>query len=505
MIMVAHEPYVRVVRTPSSQEFTVEGEPSRSFGHRIPRSHAEAPDGVYAGWEWDGRTLTVCNDRYGCSPLYYAADRSTICVSPSITALLQHGVPAAPDHSALSVFVRLGYFLAEDTPFAAVRALPPGARFRWPQETVAAGTILCPPALHLSRAEAISGFIELFRAAIARRAPLDPFVVPLSGGRDSRHILFELLRQGHRPEACVTFRYFPPRNYEFTYSRPRPDEDLRVASLVAAEVGLRHDVLDQPRSRVKAELRKNRLTGFATDEFADTLPLADYLAERDVLVYDGIGGDVWSSGLCFDAARLALLEQGHLREIAEWLLASREAGLQRTLRASFLQQLPLDLAIDRVEGELKRHLAAADPPESFLFWNRVRREIALSPYDLLAGRRVYSPFLDHDLFDFLAALPMSLMLPEGIHTDAINEAYPQYAALPFEDWSAPELKARGHLRRLAAELAATFATRRRSALVNVPFLVPRLLGCAVDGGWGRVARLQPLLALYLLQLEELLD
>jgi hypothetical protein len=327
----------------------------------------------------------------------------------------------------------------------------------------------------------------------------------LSGGRDSRHILFELLRQEHRPDACVTFRSFPPRHYEFTYSRPRPDEDLRVASLVAAEVGLRHDVLEQPRSRVETERRKNTLTGFCTDEFVETLALTDYLADRDVLVYDGIGGDVWSAGLSFDAERLALLERGHLREIAEWLLGFRGARLERTLRTSFLQQLPLDLAIDRVEAELKRHLAAANPPESFLFWNRVRREIALSPYSLLAGRTVYSPFLDHDLFDFLAALPMSLMLPEGIHTDAIVAAYPQYAALPFEDWSAPEFKARGHLRWLAAELATVLAAHPRSALVNVPFVLPRLLRCAVDGRWGRVAPLQPLLALYLLQLEELLD
>jgi hypothetical protein len=95
------------------------------------------------------------------------------------------------------------------------------------------------------------------------------------------------------------------------------------------------------------------------------------------------------------------------------------------------------------------------------------------------------------------------MLPAGIHTEAILEAYPRYAGIPFEDWSATPVEDPGHGRRVAAALAAVVASRPRSSLVRVPFLLPRLLRCALDAQWSRVAWLRPMMALYLLQLEEL--
>jgi len=492
-------PYVRVTRRRDG--FHLDGDAHQFLGHQILSGAGDRPDGVFAGWAWNGQTLNVFNDRYGCSPLFYGADSSSIAVSPSITRLLQLGAKPTLDFAALSVFLRMGYFLGDDTPFAAVRALPPAASLCWPRETVARGSLTLPKPLAVSHREAVAGFIELFRTAIARRPPLGPFVVPLSGGRDSRHILFELIRQGHRPESCITYHHFPPD--EDRHCTPRPEEDVRVAALIAAAVDVPHEILSQPCARIRRELRKNALTSFCAGELVEGMVLADHLDRREVLVYDGIGGDVWSSGLCFDAPRMALLESGRLREIAQWLLGRREKGLEQMLKPATLREMSLELAIERVAAELQRHVGAADPPESFLFWNRIRRQIALGPYGLLRRRKVYSPYLDHDLFDFLASLPAALMVPAGIHTDAILEAYPRYAGIPFEDWSGTPREDHGHWRRMTRALAAVFSARPHSSLVRVPFLLPLLHRCALDAQWNRVAWLRPLTALYLLQLEEL--
>src|SRR5262249_4477166 len=143
-----------------------------------------------------------------------------------------------------------------------------------------------------------------------RRAPQRGDVaVPLSGGRDSRHILLELHEQAHRPQLCVTARLYPPRN----------DEDARVAASVAAALGLPHVVLEQG-ERFDAELQKNVATSFCAEEHSWALVLADFLRRRAGTVYDGIGGDVLSAGLFLTARRIALYEAGKLPELAEHLV-----------------------------------------------------------------------------------------------------------------------------------------------------------------------------------------
>ena len=100
-----------------------------------------------------------------------------------------------------------------------------------------------------------------------RLPPTDGFTVPLSGGRDSRHILLELMRVGYKPDFCPTVKYFPPRN----------NEDLRVATLLPERLDVRHVLLEQAVSQFAVEMRKNAITGFLTDEHQWTFVLADYL------------------------------------------------------------------------------------------------------------------------------------------------------------------------------------------------------------------------------------
>src|SRR5437867_3914137 len=93
------------------------------------------------------------------------------------------------DEDALAVFMRLGYFLGSDTPLRAIRAVMP------PIERVHCS--------ELQRGALIDEYIERFRAAIQRTLPCEHPAVLLSGGRDSRHILLELVRSGVKAD-CIT-------------------------------------------------------------------------------------------------------------------------------------------------------------------------------------------------------------------------------------------------------------------------------------------------------------
>jgi hypothetical protein len=168
--------------------------------------------GPFARWEWNGRALVVENDRHGVFPLFWHASGDAIAVSPSSDGLLRSGVSAALDDAALAVFLRAGYFVGDDTPFAAIRALPPAGRVTWNSvtTTVTSGWTHRPPGV-ASRHELIEAFADLTARSVARHADasLRPCVVPLSGGHDSRHIAFALREHGV-PFSCVTVEPYPP-------------------------------------------------------------------------------------------------------------------------------------------------------------------------------------------------------------------------------------------------------------------------------------------------------
>src|SRR5204862_7246327 len=93
---------------------------------------------------------------------------------------------------------------------------------------------------------------------------------------------------------------------------------------------------------------------------------------------------------------------------------------------------PREVDLRRVGQELEKHTDAPNPISSFIFWNRTRRKIALHSYRILTrAGEVFAPYLDHDVFDLLSGLPPEVFLDHTFHTEAIQHAYPRYAAFPF--------------------------------------------------------------------------
>jgi hypothetical protein len=384
----------------------------------------ERGGGIYAGWRWDGARLVAFNDRYGFYPLFYAHEGDRIMVSPSLVRLLREGAGAELDEDALSVFLITGFYLGDDTPFRAIRTLPPKARFEWTEGRLSvSGEYTVPPPQELSFEQAVDGYITLFRQAIRRAVPHTPRIaLPLSGGKDSRHILLELCEAGRPPEVCVTFHQLPWQEANL---------DVPIARELAHAVGVPHVVLDQPRAPLRTELRKNLATHLCSDEHAHSMVLADYLGGRRLAVYDGIAGDVLSESKVRGLKRTQLFQEGRTAELAQMELGPA-LHLPRFLRDSAHPLLNRERAFSRMEAQLARHVKAPNPFGSYRFWNRTRREIALSPFSILGGVDMVTPYLDHDLYDFLASLPARLLAENRLHTAAMHRAHPRYAHIPFD-------------------------------------------------------------------------
>lgn len=475
--------------------FVTEGVPSCSLGLRVEQAGRPMAEGVYADWEWDGDEVRATNCRYGMYPLFYYATPDEFCISSSLAVLLKRGAPREFDHAALAVFLRLGFFLGEDTAFRAIRQLPPNAILRWRNGRIELTSSLVQGRLQpISRAAAVEAYASLFRDAILRRLPRhNEFVVPISGGRDSRHILFELLEAGRQPKFCVTAQHFPPR----------PNPDLEVAKNLCEALNLRHVVVDLPVSRVRAEQRKNVETHLCSEEHAWAVAMADRLKGETRVLYDGLAGDILSAGLYQSAEKLRLYH-ADMQGLARSLLESRtdEIVLRRLLAPGFYSSAGPELAIERLTAELKRHTDSPNPVRSFYFWNRTRRAVALLPFGVLKDFQVHTPYLDHDLYDFLTSLPPEIVLDHQFHTETIQMAYPRHRAIPFEQKKAGRVQDRTYFRRLCRELAGVILRHGTSGLVRNSVVLPRVAAGAVDGNsrwtwWGATR------TLYLLHLEEL--
>src|SRR5437773_4805134 len=293
---VTHEPCIHIRWVDGRATWS--GTPTCAVGHRIPRAGATGDDGVFAGWSWDGSVLCAYNDRYGLQPMYYFARGGEVAVSTSILRLLAEGAPADLNDDGLAVYFRLGSFLGDETPFRAIRTLPPNASFQWKDGILSVGGRTQPvKPQRLSRDAALDAYILRFREAIRRRRPpSDDFAVLLSGGQDSRHILLALCAAGYRPRFCITARYFPPGDMA--------SGDIEIAGAVTKALGVRHVVVDQPASRFRAEWRNNIETEFCADDVLWVLAVADRLKGEVGYIYDGIGGDVLSAGLFLTRERL---------------------------------------------------------------------------------------------------------------------------------------------------------------------------------------------------------
>jgi len=409
------------------------GTPRHARGRRIAVPGQALDDGVFVEWRWDGRQLVVENDRHGFLPLFYSCVGQEIWVSTTMDGVLRGNSRRGLDLAALAVFFRFGQFIGDDTALEDVRFLPPNSTLVW-RDGVATLTrrpepvaVAYPRGLNFD--DAVDAYAELFAQAITRRLPQDDrFTVPISGGRDSRHILLELARQGRVPASCMTVKYRPPAT----------NEDNRIARLLTERLGIAHVQLDKPASFFEATRQDVFLTNYCGGGHGWIQPVAGYLSGRFETTYDGLAGDELSALLIPGDPKLALFRGRRLTELAAQLLdeTRQEKANEGLLAGSLYRRMPRGLAIERMAQELKNHADSHSPVVSFNFWNRTRRCIASIPFAILSGvPLVHCPFLDHRLFDFLIGLDPALIAGKGFHDAAILRAYPDFADIPFEDKS----------------------------------------------------------------------
>lgn len=479
--------------------FLVEGPPSRELIATLPSQPTMEAESAWASWRWADDQLVVRTSIFGGLPLFYACPDNTVVVSTSLTTFLAKGLVTDYDYAALSLFFQLGWFVGDSTPFKNVKAFLPNTDFRWSGNvTHHAWNYIFPEPNTLSREECKQRFQFLLnqsiREALEKISDEKKIGLPLSGGRDSRHILFALLEQGRRPDIAVTVG-------ETSKSELN---DARVAASIAAYFDIPHIPL--PGSTVTSrnqEEEKNIACSFSALEHGWGLQIGQELEQRGMhCAFDGIGGDVLSAGLFADRRKTELFDKGALETLATEILGARHSD------KLFLKQWKLmadyESAAELLQTELRLHVSANNPVNSFYFWNRTRRAIGAYTFGML-GRRVsvLTPYLKQDIIELLLSCSPDFFLDKNFHNEVISSNYPEFQHLEYANGPKLRRYTYRHLLFLSRDLLGTIFSATACPMVSKPQIVGRVGLGALFNNIRLVLGARPKVVYYLSQLDRL--
>jgi len=452
-------------------------------------------DGMFAFAVWDeaSRTLMLGRDRAGEKPLFYWQGPDDFVFASELRALLAHPrVPSAVDPVALRRYLTHGFFPAPYSPIHGICKLPAGhfalvkdgslrvERYWDLADHFNAGDG-APVSSRASIAEELDQRLSL---AVRRRARSDvPVGVFLSGGLDSAAVLAHQAEQigpgvpvfslGHEQRsfdearfAIRAARFFDADYHELILGRADLEDGLRrVGEGLDEPLGDASTIPTHLLARFARREVKVVLSGEGADELFAGYPTyaGHQLAERFRRM------PAWLRRALRTAARglspvsmgnvgvdyllsrfLSGTEMDRIERHYEWF-----GGLSPRRHASVLAPALLDqLGSDDPLGSARSGLAGKRFPDDlaeFLYtdFTLYLQDDLLTKVDratMLASLEARAPFLDHELAEFVAALPSRLKLSgmtgKAILRDAVRRRLPPEILsrrkrgfnIPFSRW-----------------------------------------------------------------------
>jgi asparagine synthase (glutamine-hydrolysing) len=506
-------------------------------------------NGIFAFALWDSRkqSLLIARDALGVKPFYYAALNGRFAFASEIKALL-HLVPEARELDVVSLHRYLSFLWCpgEGTPLKSVRKLGPGEamwvregqierRWTWYQLPLFRGV-----SADLDQISALAGTTSHLRQAVHRQMVADvPVGAFLSGGLDSSAIV-AFAKEINPDLHCFTIESVGGQEKGTT-------DDLPYARKVAQHLGVPLDVVSINANRMAGDLE--RMVSQLDEPLADPAPLnvlyiSQLARERGMKVLlSGAGGDdlftgyrrhravqaerYWSwlpyevrRGLAqvtgsLDQSRAitrrvsklfggaALEGDARLVEYFRWV---READLLALYTPETRKTLGVELAATPMLNFLQPLPTTVAPLDRML---AIEQRFFLADHNLTytdkmsmaVGVEVRVPFLDLDLVEFAARIPLGLKQRGSEGKWILKKAMESY--LPHEiiyrpksGFGAPLRRWMQHdLRELLGDLLSLDSLQRRGLFE--PSAVQKLIA---DNDSGRVDASYTLLSLLCIEI-----
>jgi hypothetical protein len=197
-----------------------------------------APDGTYAMIRYDDASVELLSDTIATRTLWYVVDDSVFPASTSQRALVVLLGSFELDPQAVAWMMSAGYLGPETSWDARLTRLPGNSRLTFDRTSWRAHVDTRPTPFSPVARDRVAHAAALRDALSWSCAQLDidvdRWILPLSGGRDSRALLAFMVRGGRRPR-CVT--------WTTRASARAPLSDASIARHVARRFGVEHEVV----------------------------------------------------------------------------------------------------------------------------------------------------------------------------------------------------------------------------------------------------------------------
>jgi asparagine synthase (glutamine-hydrolysing) len=472
-------------------------------------------NGMFAIGIWDEKRkrLVLARDRLGKKPLYYSFTNETFLFASELKAILAYpAFPRRVDPSSLMKYLFFEFVPCPHTIFKDAQKIPAASYLVWDEKEIEIRQYWSPfdpqkDEKNLSEAEAESRMMELFKESVKRRLISDvPLGVFLSGGIDSSAVT--ALAQSEVPGKVKTF--------SIGFEDPSFDES-KYAALASKYIGTEHyeqtmtptdllniipelpDILDEPMADASilptyllSKFTRQRVTvalgGDGGDELFAGYPT--YLAHRFANQYERYLGFLHpainyfgnllpasNNNISFDFKIKKFLSGiGYPSGVRNsvWLGSFIFQENERVLSPEINAQFSRDQLIEEISFYEKECLYDDQLTKlQYLDLRLYLQESILVKVDrasMACSLEVRSPFLDHELVEFVMGLPSKLKLngftSKYILKRAMQNWLPdEVIQRPKKGFGVPIAKwVKGPLKELFGELLSTNQIKREGFL-----------------------------------------
>lgn len=385
-------------------------------------------EGAFAIVILENGLLKAVTDRVASTKLYYHYDpaQNILFLATRLAEILRLGVRADFDPLGLYQFCAYSHLLGDRTILREVREVPPASILVLNE----AGITASPYWKAIVRGyekdsrtleDVIDEFDKLWRREIERIASCaDTFLIPLSGGLDSRLILGSLLELVH-PEKILTYSFGDERSY-----------DLLFGQRTAAELGVRNISVTPIVDRIDEQI------GYALEELegqVEILPhfpfvFSELIGNAPQNLVSGFIGDA----IAGSKTKRKYLNKQATREEISHILHNDMLLLDDQWLLPILGLTREEIAPEKMHVPPSASDYVTDNMEHYLYENRVPKFTSNLIFVENDKFIYHSPFISRPIFDFSMSVPARYKADCFFYYEYIRRRHKHLASIPCKNW-----------------------------------------------------------------------
>lgn len=404
----------------------INGSNSGFYGYCVDA--IDSDNGIFVRWISGKGFFKLETDWLGMYPIYYwKRDENSLFISNSL-GLINSYAKEEVDSTAITMILTLGYVLNERTVFTNIKR--PEGKFEFQIENKIASFNSGYQSFEGEHSYAsYKDFNNILKEELSKIRKINKDIfLPLTGGRDSRHIFLTLNKLKINIKSTYTARFLSPLF----------DDDCLIAKKLSDLFGVKHICLPPELNLVEAEISKLNDINFESLDHAWANPCKLYLKslKADCIIVDGFGGDVLSQSKLVSEEFINIYKSGDFALLADRMV-NNNSYLTSFLRGNYLDKRHLENCKDELVIALDKCKSLGYSLKMFYLFNRSRRSTLISSVKYLNANSIaYMPFVHKNVVKFLLSVSDSDYL-SGFHDKAISYSFNEISEIEYASNNTP--------------------------------------------------------------------